>query len=122
MKGNAGFLPNINFQAGLTPSFGFLNQSLANGTDVNRFNLSNNFNAGVQLTWLLYDGRRMHLELDRLRELQNAGEISLFIRSENLMYDVMRAYNNVLRQEALYKGLEEQMTLLKSVFGWLKPV
>ncbi len=116
VKGNAGFLPNVNFQAGLTPSFGFLNQNLASGTEINRFNLSNNLNAGVQLSWLLYDGRRMHLELDRLRELQNVGEISLFIRSENLMYDVMRAYNNVLRQEALYKGLEEQMTLFEERF------
>jgi outer membrane protein len=111
VKGNAGFLPNVNAVSSITPSFGYLNQKLSNGNKVDRSNLSNNINAGVQLNWLLYDGKRMYLELDRLKELQGLGETNLRIRSEQLVYDVMRAYYNIVRQQELYKSLSEQQNL-----------
>ena len=53
----------------------------------------------------------MYLELDRLRELQGIGEINLRIRSEQIVYDVMRAYFNIVRNQDLYNSLEEQMNL-----------
>ena len=112
-KGNAGFLPTVNLTASELPSFGYLNQKLSSGTTVDRSNLSNNINAGVQLTWLLYDGKRMFLELDRLKELQGLGEINLRIRTEQIVYDVMRAYFNIVRQQELYKSLEEQINLFE---------
>jgi outer membrane protein len=111
VRGNAGFLPTVNLVAAETPSFGFLNQKLSNGTDINRTNLTNNLTAGVQLSWLLYDGKRMYLELDRLKELQGVNEINLRIRSEQIVYDVMRGYFNIVRQQELYKSLEEQLNL-----------
>ena len=116
VKGNAGFLPNINLIASETPSFGYLNQKLSSGTEINRTNLTNNVTAGVQLAWVLYDGKRMYLELDRLRELQGIGEINLRIRSEQIVYDVMRAYFNIVRNQELYNSLEEQMNLYEERF------
>ncbi len=111
VRGNAGFLPTVNLVATETPSFGYLNQKLSNGNEINRTNLTNNLTAGVQLSWLLYDGKRMYLELDRLKELQGIGEINLRIRSEQIVYDVMRGYFNIVRQQELYKSLEEQLNL-----------
>lgn len=111
VKANAGFSPNVNLTASETPSFGYLNQQQSNGVKVDRANISNNLNGGVQLSWLLYDGKRMFLELDRLKELKGVGEISLRIRSEQLIYDVMRAYFNIVRQQELAQSLEEQLTL-----------
>ncbi len=111
VKANAGFSPNVNLTASETPSFGYLNQKLSNGGTVDRANVSNNLAGSIQLSWLLYDGKRMFLELDRLKELQGVGEISLRIRSEQLIYDVMRAYFNIVRQQELAKSLEEQLTL-----------
>ena len=116
VKGNAGFLPNINLVASETPSFGYLNQKLSSGSEINRTNLTNNVTAGVQLAWVLYDGKRMYLELDRLRELQGIGEINLRIRSEQIVYDVMRAYFNIVRNQELYNSLEEQMNLYEERF------
>ncbi len=116
VKGNAGFLPNINLIASETPSFGYLNQKLSSGSEINRTNLTNNVTAGVQLAWTLYDGKRMYLELDRLRELQGIGEINLRIRSEQIVYDVMRAYFNIVRNQELYNSLEEQMNLYEERF------
>jgi outer membrane protein len=111
VKANAGFLPNVGLTASETPSLGYLNQKLSNGTDINRTNISNNLAGSIQLSWLLYDGKRMFLEFDRLKELQGVGEISLRIRSEQLIYDVMRAYFNIVRQQELAKSLEEQLNL-----------
>ena len=116
VKGNAGFLPNVNLVAGESPSLGYVNQKFIDGRLINRANLSNNVTAGVQLSWLLYDGKRMYLELDRLKELQSLGEINLRIRSEQIIYDVMRAYFNIVRQEELHKSLEEQMNLYEERF------
>ena len=116
VKGNAGFLPNINLIASETPSFGYLNQKLSSGSEINRTNLTNNVTAGIQLAWTLYDGKRMYLELDRLRELQGIGEINLRIRSEQIVYDVMRAYFNIVRNQELYNSLEEQMNLYEERF------
>lgn len=116
VKGNAGFLPNVNLVASETPSFGYLNQKLSNGNEINRTNLTNNLTAGVQLNWLLYDGKRMYLELDRLRELQGIGEINFRIRSEQIIYDVMRSYFNIVRQQELYNSLLEQLNLFEERF------
>jgi outer membrane protein len=111
VKANAGFSPNIGLTATESPSLGYLNQKLSNGNEVNRGNLSNNLNGSVQLSWLLYDGKRMFLTLDRLKELQGVGEISLRIRSEQLIYDVMRTYFNIVRQQELAKSLADQLNL-----------
>lgn len=110
-KGNAGFLPNVNLTVTESPSLGFLNQKLANGTDVNRTNISNNLNAGIQMSWTLYDGKRMFFTLDRLKELQTIGELGIKVRAEQIVYDVMRAYYNIVRQQELYRGLQEQLDL-----------
>ena len=116
VKGNAGFLPTVNLTASETPSFGYLNQKLSSGSEINRTNLTNNVTGGIQLAWTLYDGKRMYLELDRLRELQGIGEINLRIRSEQIVYDVMRAYFNIVRNQELYNSLEEQMNLYEERF------
>ena len=116
VKSNAGFSPIINLTATETPSFGYLNQQLSNGSEVSRTNLSNNLNAGVQLSMTLYDGKRMYLELDRLKELQTLGEVNYRLRAEQLVFDVMRTYYNILRQQDLFKGLSEQIDLYEERF------
>jgi outer membrane protein len=113
VKGNAGFLPNVGLVASETPSFGYLNQKLSNGGEVNRTNVSNNLAGSVQLSWLLYDGKRMFLTLDRLKELQGVGEITLKLRSEQLIYDVMRTYFNIVRQQELANSLGEQLNVFE---------
>ncbi len=110
-KGNAGFLPNINLVAGETPNTSYSNQSYSTGLKVDKPTFSNNMNAGVQVSWILYNGKRMNLEYDRLKELQKLGELGIKSRAEQLIYDVMRAYFNVVRQQELYNGLRDQLDL-----------
>ncbi len=110
-KGNAGFLPNINLVAGETPNTSYSNQSYSTGLKVDKPTFSNNMNAGVQVSWILYNGKRMNLEYDRLKELQTLGELGIKSRAEQLIYDVMRAYFNVVRQQELYNGLRDQLDL-----------
>ncbi|MBL7815879.1 MAG: TolC family protein [Saprospiraceae bacterium] len=110
-KGNAGFLPSLNLTLTESPSLGLLNQKLANGTEQKRTNISNNLNAGLQMSWTLYDGKRMYYTLDRLKELQGISDLNIKIRTEQIVYDVMRAYYNIVRHQELYKGLQEQLDL-----------
>jgi outer membrane protein len=115
VKGNAGFLPTVTLNVAETPSLGLTYQSFAGGTraDVNATNITNTLNANAQLQWTLYDGRRMFLTLDRLKELKGLSEITVKIRSELIIADVMRAYYNVIRQQEFYKGIQEQMDLFE---------
>lgn len=110
-KGNAGFLPNVNLVAGETPNTAYSNQSYSTGLKVDRPTFANNVSAGVQVSWVLYNGKRMQLEYDRLKELQTLGELGIKSRAEQLIYDVMRAYYNVVRQQELYNGLKDQLDL-----------
>jgi outer membrane protein len=106
-----GFAPTVNFVTGTTPSFGYVNQKFANGGEINRTNTSNNLTGAAQLTWTLYDGRRMNMELDRLKGVQAFSESQVRLRSEQIVYDVMRSYYNVVRQQELYKATADQLDL-----------
>ena len=108
-KGNAGFLPNVNLIATETPQVGFTDQKLSSGTEISKPSFTNTINAGVQMQWVLYDGNRMFLELDRLKELQSIGELTIKIRSEQTISDVMRAFYNIIRQQDLSRGIQEQL-------------
>ncbi|MEY4935551.1 MAG: hypothetical protein RIS64_1910 [Bacteroidota bacterium] len=113
-KANAGFLPNVNAIASETPSLSYTNQELSNGSKINRFTAGNNFNAGVQMTWTLYDGRRMEATFDRLKEMANMGELNIKMRSEQLIADVMKSYYNVLKNRDLYLALKSQTDLYEA--------
>ncbi len=110
-KGNAGFEPNLNLVVTENPSLGLLNQKLGNGTEANRTNISNNLNAGLQMSWTLYDGKRMFFTYDRLKELQAIGELGVKIRAEQIVYEVMQTYYNIVRHQELFRGLREQLDL-----------
>lgn len=110
-RGNAGFLPNVNLFANETPSTAYSNQSYSTGQKVDKPVFANNVNGGVQLSWVLYNGKRASLEYDRLKELQTLGELGIQTRAEQLVYDVMRAYYSVVRQQELYNGFKDQLNL-----------
>ena len=115
-RGNAGFLPNVNLVASETPSTAYSNQSYSTGQKVDKQVFANGFNGGVQLSWILYNGKRASLEYDRLKELQTLGELGIKTRAEQLVYDVMRSYYNVVQQQELYNGLKDQLGLYEERF------
>ena len=77
-RGNAGMLPTINLVANENLTLSAFQQKLADGTEYQKSGAPfNNANAGVQLAWTLFDGRRMQITKKRLEELEALGKVNL---------------------------------------------
>lgn len=106
--GNAGMLPivtlNANGTTGSTNSY----QEFANGTTQERDNArTTGINAGVNATWVIFDGMRMFATREKLREMEAMGELQLKKVIENTIEQVSTAYFNAER-------LKEQHTIYKN--------
>lgn len=110
-KENAGYAPTLTLTAGETPSVGFTNQRLSNGTELNRLNISNNVNTSLQLQYTLFDGGRRQVVFERLGALSALTRLQFNQRAELVVYDVSRLYTNVVRQQDLVRAFAEQLDL-----------
>ncbi|MBL0330563.1 MAG: TolC family protein [Bacteroidetes bacterium] len=72
---------------------------------------SNNINAGVYLTWTIFDGFKMFASHKRLNELESMGLLSSKILIENTLSQIIVTYYNVVRQKQLIKGLQENIKI-----------
>lgn len=112
-KGNAGFWPTVSFDGGGTLRFDNLqNQRFTNGNEFNNTNVNSRaLNAGVNLNWTIFDGKRMFATYDRLQELQALGEVNLRAALEKAVYDVMLTYYDIVRLKLQLKALEQNMSV-----------
>ncbi|MFN9954683.1 MAG: TolC family protein, partial [bacterium] len=77
-KGNAGMLPNINLVVNENFTLSAFQQKLANGNEfVSSGAPFNAANAGVQLAWTVFDGRRMFIAKNRLEQTDALGQLNL---------------------------------------------
>lgn len=111
-KGNAGMLPNVNLVANETFTLSTFQQKLANGSEFQEAGAPfNNANAGVQLSWTLFDGRRMHMTKKRLEELESLGQINLQNTVQQTAATVLNAYYEIVRGRMQERALSEVITL-----------
>jgi len=108
-RGNAGLLPNINFVANENFTLSAFEQKLANGNEFKAagapFNVAN---AGIQLAWTLFDGRRMQITKKRLEELESLGNVNLQNTVQQTTAAVLQAYYDIVRgqmQERLFSEI-----------------
>ncbi len=111
-RGNAGMLPVVdlngsaNFQANNT------NQEYSDGTSTSYNPLtSTNVGAGPQLSWLLYDGGKMFVTKNKLNEIEALGEIQFKEKVLEVVYNVIAAYYNVVRQNQQLASIKEVLDL-----------
>lgn len=110
--GNAGMLPQVNANGGLGGSNTALNQTLADGRNTERNGvITNTANAGVQLSWTLFDGMGMFINRTRLNQLNAAGEQAYRIQVEQTLQEVLTAYYNLVRQQYVVKVNEQNLKL-----------
>jgi outer membrane protein TolC len=111
-KGNAGMLPTVNLVVNETFTLSTFQQKLANGSEFNEVGAPfNNANAGVQLSWTLFDGRRMHITKKRLGELEALGQINLQNTVQQTAAAVLTAYYEVVRGRMQERALAEVIVL-----------
>lgn len=111
-KANAGMLPTVNLVANEQFTLSSFQQKLANGNEFNELGAPfNNVNAGVQLTWTLFDGRRMFIAKRRLEALQGLGEINLQNAVEQTTAAVLQSYYAITRSRLQERAIEEVIAL-----------
>jgi outer membrane protein TolC len=111
-KGNAGMLPTVNFVANENVSINAFQQKVANGSEfVAKGALFNNANLGLQLSWTLFDGRRMHIAKNRLEANEQLGELNLKATTQNTVANVLLTYYDIVRGKLQEKALQEVIAL-----------
>jgi outer membrane protein TolC len=111
-KGNAGMLPNVNLVVNETFTLSAFQQKLANGNEFTSpgapFNAAN---AGVQLNWTIFDGRRMQIAKKRLEETEALGQIQLRAQVLQTSAAVLTAYYQIVGNLLQEKALAEVIAL-----------
>jgi len=101
--GNAGMLPVITLNGGLSFSNNNIEQRFSNGTEISRNGVgASNSNASVAGSWVLFDGMRMFAERDRLHALQALGEQGVLREALRVALNTRLAYYALAREQRLY--------------------
>jgi outer membrane protein TolC len=106
--GNAGMLPSVQVNGSGDYQRNNVHQEISGGTENNYPTLSiNTFTVGTQLSWTLYDGGKMFVTKDKLKETEALGEIQYKERVLATMYNVIAAYYDVVRQKQELTSINE---------------
>jgi outer membrane protein len=111
---NAVFLPRVNGNFGSTFNNNNQKQSFADGTERKLNDIrSNNYNAAVQLNWVVFDGMKMFATRDKAQEFVKLGELGIKNQIVNTIAAVITNYYAIVRQKQQLKAIEEQISLSK---------
>lgn len=111
-KGNAGMLPTVNLVANDNFTLSAFQQKLANGSEFVAAGAPfNNASAGVQLSWTLFDGRRMNMAKTRLEQTEGLGQLNLQTMVQTTVANVLLAYFDIVRSKMQERALSEVIVL-----------
>ena len=114
--GNAGFLPTIQFAGGTSFQDNNIKQEFSNGLLVDKRSVgSSNLNAGIGLTWTLFDGSKMFVNWKKLNENENLSRHRLKISMENTIVGILNAYYDLVRINQEIKAMEFECKLAEQV-------
>ncbi|MES2617414.1 MAG: TolC family protein [Bacteroidota bacterium] len=110
--GNAGMMPQVNFNASDNPSLANINQKFTNGTSIERNNVfSNSINANITATYTLYDGSKMYATKRKLEAGDMAGRNLLKAQIQSTISNVIISYSNIVRQKKYLEVLKQLIEL-----------
>ncbi len=106
--GEAGMLPSVYLNAGLSKNQNNLTQRFTNGNEIISPNAGGtNLNAGVALSWTLFDGTKMFVTKQKLEQIEMQGDQQFRMQVLNTTSDVQVAYYDVVRQKVQLKSTDE---------------
>jgi outer membrane protein TolC len=108
---NAGFLPQLNGEAGTVWNDNNQRQNFTDGRKRSANVNSRNISAAVSLDWTLFDGLRMFATRNRLEELKELGEANVRTQVVNSIAAVINNYYNIVRQKQQLRALDTLMTI-----------
>ena len=123
--GNAGMLPRVSGAVLQDNQNANTEQKYTNGTEKKATGAANNqIAANAELGWTIFDGLKMFATKNKLKELQDIGEIRMRFQIEFIFTRVIRAYFDVVLGKQLLtqnkesvKLSEERLSLAKDRFA-----
>ncbi|NLI35314.1 MAG: TolC family protein [Bacteroidales bacterium] len=108
-KGNAGMLPTVNFNGTSNVSYNNVYQKMSTANTINKYpsQLSTDWGANAMLSWTLYDGGKMYVTKKKLAEMQALGELQYNAQVLEVIYNVVAAYFDIVRQKEILKSINE---------------
>jgi len=106
--GTAGVYPTIGINSTLSIASNNLEQKLSNGTTIQRNGaVLRNINAGLAVSWRIFDGMRMFATKKRLEELERIGELTFRRQINTTVFDVIAAYYQIVQLNQQKKAFQE---------------
>ena len=109
---NAGGIPTISAAANKSIGVSNIRQELNSGSTINKTGATNqNLNAGIVVSWKVFDGFKMYATKRRLEELERNGEYAFRKNVDQTLYDVVSQFYNIVKLHEQLMATNEQMQL-----------
>lgn len=105
--GNAGMLPMVSFNGSVAAGLNAQHQESSSGAVTNTTPSTLGGNAGVELFWTLYDGGKMFVTRQKLREATQLGEFLFRETVQQSLYEVVAAYYDLIRLKQQLRSVEQ---------------
>ena len=110
--GNAGYLPTADLSGGINGTLNSTRNSIADGGVEKSNNInSETANAGLNVTWTIFDGFAIQAEYARLKELKSMGELNTRMTIEDFIATISGEYYNLIRQHIRLSNLKSTLSL-----------
>ncbi|MGL4805288.1 MAG: TolC family protein, partial [Bacteroidales bacterium] len=112
--GNAGYLPSLDLNAGYSGQYNSSDSEKEDGTTETRNGeLNQQYNAGLNLSWTIFDGLKMQASYAKLKELKSMGEVKTRIQIDNTAAGIAAGYYQLIRQKIKLRNLKAALDLSK---------
>lgn len=113
--GNAGILPNIDLNGGVTAGSQTTRIEFADGRVQQVPNAASvGYNGSVSIDWTLFDGGKMFLVKNQLNEYENAARAQLKQQVQSVISQVIQAYANVVLQQQQGVAIDTGLVLART--------
>ena len=110
--GNAGMLPRIDVTAAYSHSLTNARVETISGSTIDNSSANSDFLVvGINLNWTLFDGLKMFITYDKLKKLQEIGDLDSKIAIENTLAKIISSYYDIVRQEKQTAIIQEQVEI-----------
>ncbi len=112
---NAGYLPTLDLSAGFSGSINDTETEARSTGEKTKTTgvFDKTLNAGLNLSWTLFDGFKIQASYARLKELERQGETLTRIAIEDFIANLTAEYYNYIQQQIRLKNFRYAMSLSK---------
>jgi len=112
--GNAGILPTIDLDAAYTHGLSNAKVDVVTGSTLNNSSANSDLvTAGINLNWKLFDGLNMFITYEKLKKLEEIGDLNSKITIENTLAGIIAAYYDIVRQAKETAIIQKQVEISK---------